>query len=92
MDEHIENKNNTSLYEDSNNEEIIEEEKLIEGQEPNILTSMSRDGIRGPYGMDMNYTQENNATRFNPLNSQLATAKMNETNYEPILTGKESKL
>ena len=72
MREILKNSNHEhSFSEGCNNEELIVDEKLDNDQEPNILTSMSRDGIRGPYGMDMNYVQDNNSNRFKAINSHI---------------------
>ena len=40
------------------NEEIIDEK--IEAEPDNFLSSMSRDGLRGPYGMTTSFNEETN--------------------------------
>lgn len=59
-----------SIFGDSKNEEIIEEDKPLNEQEVNILSSMSRDGMRGPYGMNMACSEDQKLNQFktsNPL-------------------------
>jgi imidazole glycerol phosphate synthase subunit HisF len=54
----------------SNLEEIIDE-KQSPGHGENFLSSMSRDGLRGPYGMTMNYDEDTTANKYRPINSQM---------------------
>lgn len=54
------------MIESSPHEEIIEDEKPLDDPDAHLLSSMSRDGMRGPYGMDMSYAEDPGTKKYKP--------------------------
>ncbi|CAI2361399.1 unnamed protein product [Moneuplotes crassus] len=68
-----------SILDDSPNEELIEDEKILNDPEAHMLSSMSRDGMRGPYGMDMTYRDKPTSKNYHSPDSKNSQENQKES-------------
>lgn len=72
----------------SNLEEILEE-KQSPGPDENFLSSISRDGLRGPYGMTTNYDEDTTNNKYRQKAKPVIESK---PSVEPVMSPNEQSM